>query len=47
MAWTDGTGEIGPVDFVFDGVAYTLEVTDRNGMEPFTAGQVVTEKAGK
>ena len=45
VAWTDGTGEIGPVDFTFDGVAYTLEVTDRSGMEPFTAGQVVVRKA--
>ncbi len=44
VAWTDGTGEIGPVDFTFDGAAYTLEVTDRNGMEPFTAGRVVVKK---
>lgn len=47
VAWTDGTGEIGPIDFTFDGAAYTLEVTDRNGAGPFTAGRVVIEKAGK
>jgi hypothetical protein len=46
VSWTDGTGEIGPVDFMFDGVAYTLEVTDRSGMEPFTAGRAVVEKLG-
>ena len=45
VAWTDGTGEIGPVDFTFDGAAYTLEVIDRDGMGPFTAGQVVVRKA--
>jgi hypothetical protein len=45
VAWTDGTGEIGPVNFTFDGVAYTLEVTDRDGMGPFTAGQVVVKEA--
>ena len=43
VAWTDGTGEIGPVDFVFDGAAYTLEVTERGGMEPFAAGRVVVK----
>jgi hypothetical protein len=45
VAWTDGTGEIGPVDFTFDGAAYALEVTDRSGMEPFTAGRVVVKEA--
>ena len=28
VAWTDGTGEIGPVDFTFDGVAYTREMDE-------------------
>jgi len=43
VAWTDGTGVIEPTDFVFDGVAYTLEITERN-LAPLAAGRVVVKK---
>ena len=44
VAWTDGTGAIEPADFAFGGAPYTLEVTDRSGMEPFTMGRLVVQK---
>lgn len=45
VSWTDGTGVIEPADFTFAGADYTLEITDRSGMEPFTLGRLIVEQA--
>ena len=47
VAWTDGTGVIEPADFTFGDGRYTLEVTDRNGLEPFTTGQIVVKRVAE
>ncbi len=47
VSWTDGTGVIEPADFTFAGVDYTLEITDRSGMGPFSIGRLVIEKVGE
>jgi hypothetical protein len=44
VSWTDGTGELGPIDFEFSGTPYTLELTERQTIGSIGYGTLIVEK---